>query len=72
MTTFWEASLFGQITGQSTLERLLKRLEAIGCQINDYQLYEKVYKPLPEALIEPPMPSMKPVQLRLQRSPNAE
>ena len=63
----WEASLFGQICGQTVIDRLLARLKAIGAQVEAYELDEQIFKPRPEAMIEPPMPSMKPVSLRLQR-----
>jgi hypothetical protein len=63
----WEASLFGQICGQSVIDRLLGRLRAIGAVVEAFEVHEQIFKPRPEATIEPPMPSMKPVSLRLQR-----
>ena len=65
--SYWEASLFGQISGQPAVDRLLSRLRAIGSLVQPFELHEQIFKPRPGATIEPPMPSMKPVALRLQR-----
>lgn len=65
--SFWEASLFGQISGQPAMERLLARLRAIGSPPEPFELHEQIFKPRPGSTIEPPTPSMKPVSLRLQR-----
>jgi hypothetical protein len=77
--SYLEVSLFGLISDDhgmdidndqkgtaSPVQRLLKRLEAIGSPAKRFQLHESVYEPLEEASIEPPTPAMKPIPLRLQ------
>jgi hypothetical protein len=61
-----EASLFAQISRQETLSKLLMRLKAIGSPAKDYLMHESVYKPKEGSCVAPPVPSKKPVNLRLQ------
>lgn len=66
MTSVLEASLFGHINDQETLYRLLNRLKAIGSPANEYFLHEFIFKPKEGSTIPSPVPSMKPVSLRIQ------
>lgn len=66
MSSSLEASLFGHITNQDTLSKLLRRLKAIGSPANDLLVHELVYKPVEGSCVPPPVPSMKPVSLRIQ------
>ena len=61
-----EASLFAQIGDTETLSKLLRRLKAIGSPATEYSIHESVYKPAEGSCITPPVPSMKPVSLRVQ------
>ena len=61
-----EAILFAQISHQDTLEKFLRRLKAIGSPVNDFCVHESIFKPLEGSCVTPPVPSMKPVNLRIQ------
>ncbi len=61
-----EASLFAQINKQETLSKLLRRLKAIGSPVNDLIVHESIFKPIEGSCVPPPVPSMKPVSLRIQ------
>lgn len=61
-----EASLFAQISSQETLTKLLRRLKAIGSEANELLVHESVFKPIEGSCVPPPVPSMKPVNLRIQ------
>lgn len=61
-----EASLFAQISNEIVLQKLLLRLKAIGSPVSEYLIHESVYKPIEGSCIAPPVPSMKPVSLRIQ------
>lgn len=61
-----EASLFAQISNQDILSNLLRRLKAIGSSVNELLVHETVFKPMEGSCVSPPVPSMKPVSLRIQ------
>ena len=62
-----EASLFAQISNEEALNKLLKRLKAIGSEDKEFSVHESVFKPTEGSCIPPPVPSMKPVSLRIQK-----
>lgn len=66
MSSSLEASLFAQINKQETLSKLLRRLKAIGSPVNDLAVHESIYKSVEGSCVPPPVPSMKPVSLRIQ------
>lgn len=61
-----EASLFAQISDQDTLQKLLNRLKAIGSSAKEFCVHESVFRPREGSCVPPPVPSMKPVSLRIQ------
>ena len=61
-----EASLFAQISNQNTLHKLLNRLKAIGSEVSEFSVHESVFKPKEGSCVPPPVPSMKPVSLRIK------
>lgn len=61
-----EASLFAQISNQEILSKLLRRLMAIGSPASEFSIHESVLKPVEGSCVTPPVPSMKPVNLRIQ------
>ena len=65
-TSSLEASLFAQISSQEVLTKLLRRLKAIGSPAREYLIHESVFKPVEGSCVAPPVPSMKPVSLRIQ------
>lgn len=65
-TSSLEASLFAQISSQETLTKLLRRLKAIGSEADELLVHESVFKPIEGSCVAPPVPSMKPVNLRIQ------
>ena len=62
-----EASLFAQISNEEALNKLLKRLKAIGAEAKEFSVHEAVFKLTEGSCIPPPVPSMKPVSLRIQK-----
>jgi hypothetical protein len=65
-TSSLEASLFAQISSQEILTKLLRRLKAIGSEAEEFLIHESVFKPVEGSCVPPPVPSMKPVNLRIQ------
>jgi hypothetical protein len=65
-TSSLEASLFAQISSQEILSQVLRRLRAIGSPANEILVHESVFKPVEGSCVPPPVPSMKPVKLRIQ------
>ena len=65
-TSSLEASLFAQISSQETLTKILRRLKAIGSEADEFSVHESVFKPVEGSCVAPPVPSMKPVNLRIQ------
>lgn len=66
MAAVLEASLFGQICGNDSVQRLKRRLKAIGSPPVEYFMHEQVCRPADGSTIAPPVPSMRPANLRIQ------
>lgn len=66
MSSTLEANLFAQISDQDALDKLLSRLKAIGSEAIEFSVHESVFKPKEGSCVAPPVPSMKPVSLRIQ------